>query len=80
MRQLASLIDVDTSLISKIENGNRSPTKQQIKKIALILNVDIKILMSNWYAEKLYQEIKDEDEALRILKLAEQVIKELNKK
>lgn len=36
--------------------------------------------MSNWYAEKLYQEIKDEDEALRILKLAEQVIKELNKK
>lgn len=27
MRQLASLIDVDTSLISKIENGNRSPTK-----------------------------------------------------
>lgn len=71
MRELASLIEVDTSMISKIENGYRSPTKEQIIKIASALKLDLKSLLSAWYAEKIYQEIKDEDEALNILKLVE---------
>lgn len=43
--------------------------------MALVLDIDIKILISTWYAEKLYQEIKDEEEVLKILKLTEQRIR-----
>lgn len=78
MRQLASLVDVDTSLISKIENGYRNPTKEQLHKIASVLKIDYKMLLSMWYAEKIYQDIKDENKALEILKLAEKRIKEIN--
>ncbi|WP_378185894.1 helix-turn-helix domain-containing protein [Aquimarina sp. W85] len=77
MRQLASLVDVDTSMISKIENGYRSPTKEQINKIASALGIDNKMLLSIWYAEKIYEDIKDEDDALDILKLAEKKVKEI---
>ncbi len=76
MRQLASIIDVDTSMISKIENGYRNPTKEQINKIASALEIDNKMLLSTWYAEKIYQDIRDEDKALEILKLVEKRIKE----
>ena len=78
MRQLASIIDVDTSMISKIENGYRNPTKEQINKIASALEIDNKMLLSMWYAEKIYQEIKNEDKALDILKLAEEKIKSID--
>ena len=78
MRQLASLVDVDTSMISKIENGYRTPTKGQINKISSALEIDNKLLLSMWYAEKIYQEIKDENEALNILKLAAEKVKSID--
>ncbi len=77
MRELASKIDVDTSMISKIENGYRSPTKEQLDKISSALSIDLELLTNVWYAEKIYQEIKKESEALDILKIVEKKIKEL---
>lgn len=75
MRELAAHIDVDTSMISKVENGYRIPTKEQVEKMAKALELDAWNLLNLWYAEKIYQEIKDEENAGEILKIIEKRLK-----
>lgn len=68
LREVASKIDVDTALVSKIENDDRRPTKEQLIKLSKALEIDIVTLSTLWYAEKIYEEIKDENNARDILK------------
>lgn len=75
MRELAALVDVDTSMISKVENSYRIPTKEQVEKMAKALELDTWSLLNIWYAEKIYQEIKDEKNAIEILNIVEQMVK-----
>ena len=68
LRQLASLLDVDTSIISKIERGDRQLRKDQIPLLAQILKTDIEKLQTLWLADQLYNMIQGEpmaDEALK---------------
>ena len=39
-RELAQLLGIDQALISKFEAGTRKPTKEQVAKIASILELD----------------------------------------
>jgi len=79
MRELAYKVDVDTAIISKIEKGDRKPTKEQLQKYAIALDIDYKHLHTLWLSEKVYQEIKEEDTALEVLKVVAKRIKEDNK-
>jgi len=68
LRQLASLLDVDTSIISKIERGDRQLKKEQIPLLAQILKADIEELQTLWLADQLYNMVQGEpmaDEALK---------------
>ncbi|GER58133.1 transcriptional regulator [Patiriisocius marinus] len=76
MREVASLVDVDTAIISKIEKGDRRPTKEQLLKYATALDIDYNKLLTLWYSDKIYHEIKEESLALKILKVAEKRIKQ----
>ena len=40
LREVASMIDVDTALISKIEKGDRKPTREQIDKLSFALDIE----------------------------------------
>ena len=60
LRQLASKLEVDTSIISKIERGDRQLKKEQIPLLAEILNADKEELLTLWLADQLYEIIKDE--------------------
>tara|TARA_R110000744_G_scaffold111486_1_gene209739 strand:+ start:1599 stop:1895 length:297 start_codon:yes stop_codon:yes gene_type:complete len=73
LRELASKINVDTALISKIENDDRRPTKEQLKKLSKALEIDFMTLSTLWYAEKIYEEIKNE-------KNIDDILKEIKKK
>lgn len=75
LREVASKIEVDTALISKIENKDRRPTKEQLKKLSVTLEMDFEKLLTLWYAEKFYEEIKDEANASEILKVLSKKIK-----
>jgi transcriptional regulator with XRE-family HTH domain len=68
LREVASKIDVDTALISKIENNDRRPTKEQLKKLSEVLEIKFDDLLTLWYAEKIYEEIKDESVAMEAIK------------
>lgn len=74
-REVAQLLGIDQALISKFESGTRKPTKDQITKLAQLLEIDYETLMIAWLKEKILYEIGDDDLALKALKVAEDEIK-----
>lgn len=68
IRQVAAVTELDQAIISRIENGDRIPTKEQLIKLAGLYNMDVKEAMSAWLAEKMVRDYGDEPyitEALR---------------
>ena len=64
-RQLASLLEIDTPMFSKIERGDRRAKRTQVIQIANYFNVDETELLTLWVADKVLDAIEDE-EALRL--------------
>jgi len=75
LRKVAASLDIDQSILSKIERGERKATKEQIIQIAKLFNVDKKELLINYFSDKVIYELKDEDIAIDVLKAAEKKIK-----
>ena len=68
LRQVASMLEIDTSIISKIERGDRQIKKEQIAVLAEMLKTDKEELYTLWLADQLYNVIEGEpmaDEALK---------------
>jgi transcriptional regulator with XRE-family HTH domain len=75
LRQLASMIDVDTSILSKIETGERRAKKEQVLRLAEILKADRQELLTLWLADQVYNMIKDEEVADNALKSVSKKLK-----
>ena len=75
LRQVASYLDIDQAILSKIERNERKPTKDNIVKLAEILKLDKEDLLVQFMSEKIAYEIADEACASKVLKVAEQKIK-----
>jgi transcriptional regulator with XRE-family HTH domain len=75
LRKVASEIDVDQSLISKFEKGERNPTKEQLIKLAEFYNLSQQDLLIEWFSDKIIYDLKDVDYANDILIVAEEKIK-----
>lgn len=73
-RELAQLIQIDQALISKFENGTRKPTREQILKLAKILEIDQDTLMIAWLKEKILYEIGSDDLTMRAMDLVREEI------
>jgi HTH-type transcriptional regulator, competence development regulator len=56
IRQVAAVTELDQAIISRIENGDRIPTKEQVMKLAGLYNLDTKEIMSAWLAEKMVRD------------------------
>ena len=74
LRQVASYLDIDQAILSKIERNERKPSKDNIIKLAEILKLDKEDLLVQFMSEKIAYEIADEDCASKVLKVAEQKI------
>ncbi len=75
-REVAQLLGIDQALVSKFENGNRKPTREQITKLASILEIDYETLMVAWLKEKILYEIgNDENFGIKALIVAESEMK-----
>lgn len=55
-------------MISKFEKGDRNPTRNQVEKLADILELDKNILMKIWLRDKLVNELENEELVLEALK------------
>jgi transcriptional regulator with XRE-family HTH domain len=54
--RVAQLAGIDQALISKFESGNRRPTKEQVVKLAILLEIDFESIMV-WLKEKIIHEV-----------------------
>ncbi len=70
-RELAQLMGIDQALISKFENGSRKPTKEQVKKLSELLDINYETLIIEWIKARILYEIKDEEFGIKALQLAE---------
>ena len=61
-RQLASLLEIDTPMFSKIERGDRRAKRTQVIQIANYFNVDETELLTLWVADKVLDAVEDEKE------------------
>lgn len=73
-RELAQLIGIDQALISKFESGTRKPTKEQVAKLAQVLELDYETLMIAWLKERILYEIGNEEFSLKALNLVKEEI------
>ena len=80
LREVASQMNIDTALLSKIERGTRMARKEQVEDLAKALNKSESDLLKFWMADKIVKMIKDESNSTEILKKVEEEIKNLTNK
>lgn len=61
-RQLASALEIDTPMYSKIERGDRPAKREQVVLIANLLNTDENELLTLWLADQIFSLIEDKKE------------------
>ena len=74
-RQVASQMEIDTPMLSKIERGDRKAKKDQVLLFAKILNANKEELLTLWLADQVVEVVQDEDFALGAMQVAEEEIK-----
>lgn len=75
LRIVSAFLDVDPAILSKIERGQRKPTKEQVIKLADYFKVSKDDLIVAWLSDKIVYEVEDEEQAIKALHVAEQKIK-----
>ncbi len=74
LREVAANIEIDPSLLAKIEHNQRQPTKHLIKNIAGFFKVNEKELLEEFLSDQIANKILDEEADLKILKVAEEKV------
>ena len=74
LREVAANIEIDPSLLAKIERNQRQPTKHLIKNIADFFHVNEKKLLGEFLSDQIAFKILDEEADLNILKVAEEKV------
>lgn len=80
IRKVAAQLDIDPSLLGKIERNDRHPTKDQIRKLAEIFGQDENYLLSEFVSDQIAYKILEEESDLSILKVAEKKVHYLKTK
>jgi transcriptional regulator with XRE-family HTH domain len=77
LKVVAEQINIDISLLAKIERNERQPTRQIIKEVALFFQCDEKKLQDNFLSDQIAYKILSEEADIDILKVAEEKVKYL---
>ena len=80
LRDVASAIGIDTSLLGKIERNERPATKEQIKQVAIFFNVNEKHLVKETVSDMIAYKIIEEEVDIDTLKVAERKVEYLKTK
>ncbi len=74
LRVVAAYLKIDQAILSKIENGKRIASRENVKKLARYYKVNEKDLVISWLSDKLVQESENEDFAMEAFTVAEEKI------
>jgi transcriptional regulator with XRE-family HTH domain len=76
LREVAAKLDIDPSFLSRVENGTKRPTRNQVFQLASVLNQDKNALLIQYLVERVVYELKDdEDLAIDAIAVAEKRIR-----
>jgi transcriptional regulator with XRE-family HTH domain len=73
-RQLAAELEIDSPMYSKIERGERRAKREQVLKLAKLLQADENELLTLWLAGQIYELIKNEQVAKNAIKFIDENI------
>jgi len=79
LRKIAAQLDIDASLLGKIERNERQPTKELVTAIAKIFKQNPKDLYSEFVSDLFAYKILEDDIHIDTLKVAEKKVKYLIK-
>jgi transcriptional regulator with XRE-family HTH domain len=74
LRVVSAHLDIDQAILSKIENGKRKSTRENVIKLARYYNVKENDLVVSWLSDKILYEVGKEELALEAIKVAEEKI------
>ena len=74
LRQVASLLEMDTAQLCKIEKGLRQLKREQIPILANILKVESDELLTLWVADQIIDVTSGDDVALKAMQIAQKEI------
>ncbi|MCK9321365.1 MAG: helix-turn-helix transcriptional regulator [Bacteroidales bacterium] len=77
LRQVSALMEIDQAIISKIERQERKASREQVLKFAEVFEINPDELIISWCSDKVAYELREENNTLEILKLAESKLKYL---
>jgi HTH-type transcriptional regulator, competence development regulator len=80
LRELAASLKMDPAILSKLERGERNPTKEQLISISKLLDIEEKELVLSWISDKIVYYIADEEFGVEALKIAEKKVKYIKSK
>jgi transcriptional regulator with XRE-family HTH domain len=72
LRKVATLLDIDVAILSKMERGERRITKEVVLKLADIYEYNADDLLVSFLSDKILYEIQNEDLGIEALKVAEE--------
>ena len=75
LRQVAALLDLDQAILSKIEKGKRKASRTIVLKLAEFFQVNETSLITAWLSDKIFYEVEAEDDAIEVLKVAEEKVR-----
>lgn len=79
-RQLASSLEIDTPMYSKIERGERRAKREQVEQLADLLEADGRPLLILWLADQILELVASEGLAMDAIRLAEKKLEQQHKK
>jgi transcriptional regulator with XRE-family HTH domain len=71
LREVAAAINADTAMISKFENGKRTPTRKQISLLSGVLDLNEKEVLVTYLSDKVVLELAKENCAKDVLRMVE---------
>ena len=74
LRVVATFLDIDQAILSKIEHGKRRAYREHIVKLVAFFNIHEELLVAR-ISNKVVYEVKDEELALRAMQVAEGKVK-----
>lgn len=81
LKDVAQHLQIDTSMLGKIEKNNRKASKELIQKLAQFFDVSPKDLKIAFLSDQvIYEVIEEKEFAQEVLRVAEEKVKYLNQK
>jgi len=80
LRKIAAQLDIDPSILGRIERNERKANKELITKIAVVFGQNEKDLFDKFLSDRIAYKIIEENADINVLKVAEQKVKYLKSK